>query len=454
MTSMLKKAAVGAVIATASGAAITLGGVHLAAANAATATTGVNIRSGPGTSYKIIGGLAEGQSITAIGKPDNGWVGVSFNGTTAYVSAQYLDLNGQVDSSTPVTIYTQGNKVASTTLNVRNGPSLNSKIIGYTSDGQSVSLTGKQSRGFAEVLYGGERAWVSAEYLISSVNGLPTDTGSRVATTDLMIRTTDDASFKIITTVPKGTTLKITGATSNGYAQVVYDNAIRWVSAQYLASTAKQGPSAPDNGSPDNGSPDNGSSGNNSPAPLPDVVGSRYATTELLVRTTSGSDDKTVATVQRGAKVKITGTTSNGRAQIVYDNAARWVTAEYLSTTKPRSGSESGSDNSGSSDHSGGSSNQGSSGGVDQNFGGRSRNVPNGVWDDLAMCESSGNWSINTGNGFYGGLQFTLQTWHGFGGTGMPNEASRSEQIEVAERILAVQGWVAWPACSTKLGLR
>ena len=75
------------------------------------------------------------------------------------------------------------------------------------------------------------------------------------------------------------------------------------------------------------------------------------------------------------------------------------------------------------------------------------------VWDRLAECESGGNWSINTGNGFYGGLQFTLSTWRAYGGTGMPHEASREEQIAVAERVQDAQGWGAWPACTSKLGI-
>ncbi|WP_460468477.1 transglycosylase family protein [Calidifontibacter terrae] len=75
------------------------------------------------------------------------------------------------------------------------------------------------------------------------------------------------------------------------------------------------------------------------------------------------------------------------------------------------------------------------------------------VWDRVAACESGGNWSINTGNGFYGGLQFTLQTWHGYGGQGMPNQASRAEQIRVAQRVLASQGPGAWPVCSVRAGL-
>lgn len=76
------------------------------------------------------------------------------------------------------------------------------------------------------------------------------------------------------------------------------------------------------------------------------------------------------------------------------------------------------------------------------------------VWDQLALCESGGNWAINTGNGFYGGLQFTLSSWRGVGGSGYPNEASREEQISRGEMLRARQGWGAWPACSSKLGLR
>jgi resuscitation-promoting factor RpfB len=80
--------------------------------------------------------------------------------------------------------------------------------------------------------------------------------------------------------------------------------------------------------------------------------------------------------------------------------------------------------------------------------------TPSGsVWDRLAECESGGNWSINTGNGFYGGLQFSLSTWRAYGGTGMPHEASREEQIAVAERVQDGQGWGAWPACTAKLGI-
>jgi len=87
---------------------------------------------------------------------------------------------------------------------------------------------------------------------------------------------------------------------------------------------------------------------------------------------------------------------------------------------------------------------------------GRGRPARGGAlnWKALAACEASGNWHANTGNGYYGGLQFSLSTWRSFGGHGLPSQASRVEQIRVAERVLAVQGLRAWPSCTAQLGWR
>ena len=71
-------------------------------------------------------------------------------------------------------------------------------------------------------------------------------------------------------------------------------------------------------------------------------------------------------------------------------------------------------------------------------------------WDAVAQCESGGNWSINTGNGFSGGLQFTSSTWHANGGSGAASGASREEQIRVAENVLHSQGIGAWPVCGRR----
>jgi hypothetical protein len=78
------------------------------------------------------------------------------------------------------------------------------------------------------------------------------------------------------------------------------------------------------------------------------------------------------------------------------------------------------------------------------------------VWDRVAACESGGNWAINTGNGYYGGLQFSASTWRSFGGTAYAasaNRASKAAQITVARRVLVQQGPGAWPVCGVRAGL-
>jgi hypothetical protein len=78
----------------------------------------------------------------------------------------------------------------------------------------------------------------------------------------------------------------------------------------------------------------------------------------------------------------------------------------------------------------------------------------NSVWDRLAQCESGGNWAANTGNGYYGGIQFAIGSWQAAGGSGRPDLASRATQIAIGQRLWNQGGWVHWPACTAKLGYR
>ncbi|NUP18168.1 MAG: LysM peptidoglycan-binding domain-containing protein [Streptomyces sp.] len=78
-----------------------------------------------------------------------------------------------------------------------------------------------------------------------------------------------------------------------------------------------------------------------------------------------------------------------------------------------------------------------------------------GVWDRIAQCESGGNWHINTGNGYYGGLQFAASTWRAYGGTAYAStadQAGKAQQIAVATKVQRAQGWGAWPTCSARAG--
>ncbi|MCW8100537.1 LysM peptidoglycan-binding domain-containing protein [Streptomyces tauricus] len=78
-----------------------------------------------------------------------------------------------------------------------------------------------------------------------------------------------------------------------------------------------------------------------------------------------------------------------------------------------------------------------------------------GVWDRIAQCESGGNWHINTGNGYYGGLQFSAGSWRAYGGTAYAStadKASKAQQIAVATKLQRAQGWGAWPTCAARAG--
>ena len=79
--------------------------------------------------------------------------------------------------------------------------------------------------------------------------------------------------------------------------------------------------------------------------------------------------------------------------------------------------------------------------------------TPAGNWDKIAACETGGDWNTNTGNGYHGGLQLSPTTWRDYGGQGLPHQASKATQIAIAEKVLAQQGWGAWPVCSRKAGL-
>ncbi|MET9488443.1 MULTISPECIES: resuscitation-promoting factor Rpf1 domain-containing protein [unclassified Nocardia] len=95
-------------------------------------------------------------------------------------------------------------------------------------------------------------------------------------------------------------------------------------------------------------------------------------------------------------------------------------------------------------------------GGAGVALAGNASAAPDSDWDKLAQCEAGGNWGINTGNGFQGGLQFSPSTWTAHGGgeyAPSANQATREQQITVAEKVLATQGWGAWPSCSSSLGL-
>jgi cell wall-associated NlpC family hydrolase len=149
------------------GLALAVGGAGIAAATTGAATTKVNIRSGPGTSYAVKATLDRGQRVTVTDRAGRGWVKVQFSGSRAYIAAKYVDTKGALPA-VPARISTSGTKVATETLNVRSGPSTRYRVVGSVRAGSRISLTGKQKTGFAQTRYAGKLRWVSVAYLATA----------------------------------------------------------------------------------------------------------------------------------------------------------------------------------------------------------------------------------------------------------------------------------------------
>lgn len=289
-----------------------VGTAPASAASTATTTVALNVRSGPGTSFDVIGTLPEGQKVSTFGT-SKGWTRIQFRGAEAYVASKYVQQKPTPIVTTPAPLVPGSLRATTTTVNVRAGAAASQRLLKVLPTGTKVTLTGAAARGYTQVVLGTRKGWVASRYL-EATSGLPAVVGTRVATAPLNIRSTSADAYTLIAEVEKGTTLSITGVVANGRVQVIYDGVARWVTAKYLAVPAATQPTVPD---------------------LPAVAGTRYATADLIVRTTSGDDYATVTTVPRGTALEITGVVEGGRMQIVWNNALRWVTAQYLSTTKP-----------------------------------------------------------------------------------------------------------------------
>ena len=291
------------------------------ASTTVTATTELNVRAKPSTKATIVGSLHRGQSVKAR-SDSGGWTKITYKGKTAYVSSRYLTKGEEL----PVGDDVGKGKVMTTTTetNLREGPALSEDVVTVLDEGTEVIQTGKTAKGWTEVTVGSKRGWVSTQYLTPAdvKGGLPAVTGTRTATVDLNVRATSDEDSKLIGLARKGTKVSITGATDNARAQIIFEGEIGWVLAKYLSNGDTTEPTAP---------------------ALPAVTGTRYATADLTIRTTSGSDFVDLGDIAKGTKISITGVTENKRAQIIWDGAVRWVTAQYLSRTKPSNGSGGGS---------------------------------------------------------------------------------------------------------------
>lgn len=304
------------------------------------ATTAVNVRAAASGTSARLGVLYRGERVQAV-TSSNGWTTVTYQGKTGYVATSYLSASSVV-VDTPSTPSKKGTVYSVATLNLRSGPALSDAVKQVVTKGAKLSLTGTVSGSYSQVVYNSDTLWAATSYLATSVGApsqsLPATTGKVQATAALMIRTTNDRNFMSLGDVARGTILEVTGVLQGGLAQVLWQGNVRWVNNSYV--TRIEGATAP-------------------VVPVAPGTTTQYATANLNVWS-AATGTVYSGEIAHGSAVQVTGAVVSGRAEIVVNGAVRWVTAKYLSASKP-SAPGTGSGGSGS-----GSLNHGYSSGLDQ----------------------------------------------------------------------------------------
>ena len=199
--------------------------------NTATTTDRLNLRTGPALSYAVITVIPLGASVTLTGQDTNGFRSVSYNGREGWVFATYLS----IDRPTP-----SPNTTATTTdrLNLRSGPGTSFGVLTVLPAGAIVTLTGQTQNGFRSVTWGGFTGWVSSTYLAFDTPPPPPEPvpdANATTTGTLNLRSGPGTSFGVLTVMPAGSRVVLTGQQSNGFRSVSYNGQNGWAAETYLA---------------------------------------------------------------------------------------------------------------------------------------------------------------------------------------------------------------------------
>lgn len=289
------------------------------ASQTVTATTAVNMRSGPATSYAVVAVIGAGKAVEASGTVTNGWYQVTSGGKTGWIYKTYLKAasSGSTSTTAPSTTAPAASGTATTTaaVNVRSGPGTTYAVLGVAAKGTTLSTTGTVSGGWTQVVYSGSAAWISTSYLTKSSATTPAITGQLKTTAELYLRTGGTLESPADGLLPANSIVDATGKTTAEYSEIVYGGKVRWIATRYTTAVTTTSPSVPG---------------------TPTATGTVYVTVGTLnVRATSAADGEIVGTVSRGAALPTTGVTTSDRTQVIYLNAARWVYTPYVSTSKP-----------------------------------------------------------------------------------------------------------------------
>ncbi len=336
------------------------------------ATANLNIRSGPGTDFPVVGGIPEGATVEVAGEAVNGFLPVSYNGVAGYASASWLSPgNGGGAGSGPT-----GTRYAEGRVNMRSGPGASYGIVLVVPDGAAVQLTGEVSADFSQVTWNGTSGWI-ATWLLSpdaptapgptatpvtptAAPVTPTSTpvipsapevpaigdtvvGSATANTGglaLNLRSGPGTAYAVLRGIPNGTRVDVMGDAVNGFLPVRYSGVKGWASAQYLTMGASAATPTPTVTPTPTGTPATPTPTSTPVTPEPTgtsaASGTAVVTTgglNLYLRSGPSTTASVLRTMPNGAQVEVTGSDQNGFTPVRYQGTAGWASAQYLGVT-------------------------------------------------------------------------------------------------------------------------
>jgi uncharacterized protein YraI len=276
-----------------------------AAQTTATATDDLNLRSGPTLSGTVLTVIPKGGTVTLTGGESNGFSPVSYNGVSGWAFTTYLAIDAPPASP-------NGTAVVTEALNLRSGSDLSYRVLVVMPAGAVVTLTGQQANGFLSLTYGGYSGWAHRDYLrVEAVPApapppvpapAPTPTGTAVTTDALNLRGGAGTSFPVITVMPVGTRVVLTGQVANGFHAVSLDGRNGWAASEFLAVDGT--------------------------APAPQVLAS--VNDDLNLRSGPATSYGVLAVMPRGAQVALTGQVNNGFHSVDYNGISGWAFSTYL----------------------------------------------------------------------------------------------------------------------------